>query len=63
MKRSQHYSGPKSTRFWERVDALPQPARDTLYYSGVLLQDMESRVLVWLENAEAENADRAKGLR
>ncbi len=46
------YSGPKSEAFWARVQALPKRQKDTLYAAGVLLQDIEERVLSWLEQVE-----------
>jgi hypothetical protein len=46
-KLTRHYSGPRSKAFWGRVNA-----RDNgydLYLASVLLQEMEERVLRWLE--------------
>ncbi len=60
-KTTRHYSGKRSKRFWSRVNALPESSSSTLYYSGVLLQDMEWRVLKWLELAEDERDQRHAG--
>lgn len=49
-----HYSGCLSTAFWRRVNALPEIKRQELYSCGVLLQEMEERVLQWLEQSELE---------
>lgn len=49
-----HYAGGRSVRFWDRVAALPEPSRAELYSCGVLLQDMEAKVLDWLERAERD---------
>lgn len=46
------YSGQGSTAFWARVKALPEKAHRELYACGVLLQDMEKKVLTWLQDAE-----------
>ena len=46
-----HYSGPKSKKFWKMVNSLPSPDHDALYLAGVLLQDMEHKVLGQLEAA------------
>ena len=40
-----HYSGPKSEKFWKLVNSLPSPDHDALYLAGVLLQEMEGKVL------------------
>ena len=50
-----HYSGKLSVEFWRRVNtSTGSPTREVLYYAGVLLQEMESRVLRWLADAEKE---------
>jgi hypothetical protein len=46
------YSGPGSGEFWGRVSALPRPAKGELYSCGVLLQEMESRIIDWLKASE-----------
>lgn len=50
------YSGPRSVKFWDRVNALPAPRRWELYSCGVLLQELEARVLRWLREAEEQAA-------
>lgn len=48
------YSGPNSSGFWRRVGGLPRgDAHSSLYTAGVLLQEMELRVLGLLEQYEA----------
>lgn len=55
-----HYSGAASRRFWLRVNALPARENETLFACGVLLQNMETSVLHWLDDAErAVTAQRA----
>ena len=46
------YSGDHSRAFWRRVNALPE--KHSLYLCGVMLQEMEGRVLRWLQQAETE---------
>ena len=46
------YSGRLSLEFWNRVNNLKEPGQQSLYYCGVLLQNLEGSVLQWLENAE-----------
>lgn len=48
-----HYSGTLSKPFWRRVNALPEHRRHALYLCGVLLQELESRVLAWLKQEKA----------
>lgn len=50
------YSGSKSVKFWARINALPERDKHALYLVGILLQELESRVCTWLENAELEHA-------
>ena len=52
MKR--YYSGDDSRPFWARVNnpKLNDSDHARLYAAGVLLREMESRILNWLENAE-----------
>ena len=53
------YSGPKSVQFWDRVNALPEREKDVIYFAGVLLQELEARVLRELGQYE-EEAQRKK---
>lgn len=47
---ARHYSGDHSTTFWRLVNAIEDESRrDVLYSAGVLLQEMESRILGWLD--------------
>ncbi len=46
-----HYSGPKSVKFWKTVNKYND---DMLYMAGVILQDLEGRVLKMLANREDE---------
>jgi len=47
------YTGRASIEFWARISKLKNPqAHDALYFSGVILQETEARVLRWLDNAE-----------
>ena len=56
LKAKHRYSGPNSKAFWHRVSKLDGFEHGSLYTAGILLQEMESRVLGWLDNAEnAEN--------
>lgn len=57
-KKHHHYSGPRSTAFWARVNALPDAHRGELYSCGVLLQNLEESVLAWLARAEKESEDK-----
>ena len=52
MYRDAHYAGPGSIRFWSRIKKLREPDHSTLYSAGVILQDVEHRILSWLVNAE-----------
>ena len=48
------YSGDASGPFWRRVKALTNKEdHATAYFAGVLLQEMEERVLRLIENSEA----------
>jgi len=63
-KLNRHYSGNHSKRFWSRVNAINHAAyKDGAYLLGCSLQDLESRVLQFLENAEAILAAREIGPR
>lgn len=58
-----HYSGKLSKRFWNRVNRLKEHKNEA-YACGVLLQNMESMVLLWLRNAEAiESNQKSKLIR
>jgi len=46
------YSGDQSEEFWNRVWWLRDPEFSVVYSAGVILQEVESRVLTWLVNAE-----------
>jgi hypothetical protein len=46
-KLPRHYSGSRSEEFWKRVNAKDNGY--DLYLAGCLLQEMEERVLRWLE--------------
>jgi len=47
------YSGVRSVKFWKRIKALPwQESGETAYILGCALQDLEGRVMNYLENAE-----------
>ena len=47
------YTGAASIEFWARISRLKNPqAHDALYFSAVILQETEARVLRWLDNAE-----------
>jgi len=49
------YSGPKSEKFWSRVNSLGK-RQGELYSLGVALQNLEGFVLKQLEIAEAEES-------
>lgn len=46
------YSGPKSEKFWKRINALRGARAVELYRAGVALQNQETVVLNELEKAE-----------
>lgn len=54
-----HYSGPKSTKFWKRVNALKDPGL-ALYGRGCELQNLEGEVLEELKDAEAASKQKEK---
>ncbi len=58
------YAGPRSRRFWQRLNAagarLPERAYTRLYRLGCRLQNMEHRVLRAVEEAEARVRKRGK---
>ena len=51
-KLPRYYSGPRSKPFWKRVNA--KDVSYDLYLVGCLLQEMEERVLRWLEDRPKE---------
>lgn len=55
-----HYSGPRSTAFWDRIAALPEVDKNYLYERGVALQALEERVLKALFSAEDAAANQRK---
>ncbi len=56
-KKHHRYSGPNSKKFWNRVGALTGHDKHSMYTAGVLLQEMESKILQWLEVAESAPKD------
>ena len=52
------YSGPKSEKFWTKVNSLPKSKQRAIYAAGVLLQELEGRVLEWLNSALKEEGRR-----
>ena len=40
-----HYSGALSRKFWAEVRTLKEPDHSVMYALGVVLQDLEERVL------------------
>ena len=54
---SYHYSGDgdSSRQFWGRVNGLPEPDCCHVYELGCILQELESRVLRALRDAEAKD--------
>ena len=49
-----HYSGAQSRDFWRRINAFPGNSYEhgTLLHAGILLQELEERVLAWLFHFE-----------
>jgi hypothetical protein len=45
IKLEPHYSGDLSKKFWELVNSLPDQEQGEMYLAGVLLQDMERKIL------------------
>jgi hypothetical protein len=56
------YSGKKSGRFWDRINAVPGNIGKDLYSLGCDLQDLEHVLLQLLREAEDGHADK-KALR
>lgn len=53
------YSGSKSLKFWERVNAIDDEANgEALFALGCVLQDIENRVLTYLRNSEIAQESR-----
>ena len=50
---NEHYSGDNSKDFWDRINKLTDRYEE-LYSLGVLLQELEGRVLCQLEGAEVQ---------
>ena len=48
------YSGAESKEFLKRVNALPLGPREYIHSMGVMLRDIESRVLAELEFTERD---------
>ena len=57
---SWHYSGDGSRQFWLRVNALKGKDGKYLYLLGCCLQDLESRALHALEDAERKKRNATK---
>ena len=48
-----HYSGEGSKQFWGRIAKLKlETDNERFYTAGILLQEMEARILAWLDQAE-----------
>jgi len=46
MKLKPKYSGKLSHKFWDLVNSLPEGGpQESVYFAGVLLQDIEAQVL------------------
>jgi hypothetical protein len=59
---SERYSGPKSEKFWKRIDAIKkEPEHMLLYIAACALQDHESRVFQMIEEISAAAARRGLG--
>ena len=48
-----HYSGVDSVPFWQRVNLLKGKDRDSAYLLGVVLQDVEEKVLRFIRVYES----------
>ncbi len=55
-----HYSGDASREFWGRVDSLHGKDLEAAYMMGVMLQDLEGRVLRFVEELLAEKPKKKK---
>lgn len=50
-----HYNGYGSAGFWTRVNAIPRnEGGETAYILGCVLQNLELRVMTYLENCESK---------
>jgi len=47
------YAGPDSVDFWKRVAALKGKDRDAAYMLGIVLQDVEGKVLRFIRAYES----------
>ena len=47
-----HYSGKRSEKFWDKINKLKGKEHDFLYSMGVFLQDIEGRILQYLNSKE-----------
>ena len=55
VQSGRHYSGYGSAGFWTRIHALPRnEGGETAYVLGCALQDLELRVMTYLENCESK---------
>lgn len=54
LKLKPQYSGKRSEIIWDIINSLPEEANQELYSCFVLLQNMESSCLTWLNNAIEE---------
>ena len=53
-----HYSGNLSRKFWDRIKNLKEPGQQSIYCCGILLQNLERSVLLWLDNAEMHDSEK-----
>lgn len=44
------YSGKRSEKIWDIINSLPEHEQRRLYSSFILLQNLESTCLTWLNN-------------
>jgi hypothetical protein len=59
---NRRYSGNHSKRFWDRVKKLKNESdHQAAYMFGVVLQELEERVLKFLEQTEQRHAERTAG--
>ena len=50
-----HYHGQLSKKFWRAVNSLPEPHNSELYLAGVILQEIEHKVLFLLKEHAKTN--------
>lgn len=56
-----HYAGTKSKQFWNAVKKLPRnEGGETAYMLGVVLQEVEERVLRYMEQCQPSPTPRRK---